>query len=189
MDLVEQHRRDAGQLRDRPGCGCRKMPSVRTVIRVAPSACCRAGWRSRSCRRPARRPAPPSAPPRRARRGGGARGAGSRRCTRARRARPARPRSSCPRRAARPARHCAPRAQRGEQVGQDGVDGKVGHKGRSHRTARWSRDKVAPPRTWGGDVRRLPVMLHCRFRHPASSGGSAAAGHLCSFCTASRRRT
>ena len=73
---------------------------------ASPSACCRAGSHSRSCRRPARRPAPPSARRRRARRGGGARAAGSRRCTRARRAGPARPPWSCPRRAARRARRC-----------------------------------------------------------------------------------
>ena len=117
VHLVEQHGGDAGKLRigldalQEDAFGEDGDPGR------APSACCRAGSHSRSCRRPARRPAPPSARPRRARRGGAATAAGSRRRTRARRAKRARPPSSCRRRAARRARRCFARRKASSRPG------------------------------------------------------------------------
>ncbi len=112
VNLVEQHRRDAGELRvgldarDEDAFCQHRQPGRGRLLAVHPR-----GVADRAADRltPA---SPRSARRRRGRRGGGGRGAAPRRCTTARRAARARPRSSCPRPAARPARGSVPPAMR-----------------------------------------------------------------------------
>ena len=135
VHLVEQHRRNAGQL----GIGLDAVDEDalgHDRARASPPiACCPSASRSRRSCRPARRPARPSARRRRVRRAGAATAAGSRRCTRPRRATRARPPSSCPRPAARRARRSIRARSAASRSGRTAWMGRAAGIGLNYRVA------------------------------------------------------